>query len=71
MVAFHNRTFDEIAVGEIASLIRVVKPEDIKLFTTLMGGADPPPWVKDSAGEIPGSDERHLAGGTGKLLQLR
>lgn len=54
-VIFHNRTFDEIAIGEMASLIRVVKPEHIKLFATLMGGAEPaPPGVKDSADELPG-----------------
>ena len=36
-----NRTFDEIAIGESASLARTVRPDDIELFATVSGDANP------------------------------
>jgi len=36
-----NKTFDEIAVGDSASLTRTLMPEDVKLFAILTGDFDP------------------------------
>lgn len=36
-----NRTFDEIAIGETASLTREVSPDDIKLFAAVSGDVNP------------------------------
>ena len=36
-----NRIFDELSVGETASLIRLVKPDDIKLFAAVSGDVNP------------------------------
>ncbi|NMG35578.1 bifunctional enoyl-CoA hydratase/phosphate acetyltransferase [Azoarcus sp. TTM-91] len=36
-----NRTFDEIAVGEFAQLIRTLKPDDIHLFAVMSGDVNP------------------------------
>jgi hypothetical protein len=50
----HNRTFDEIAIGDTAAVKRTLTPEDIQVLTLLSGYAGP---------EQPDSDEgsaRHL-----------
>jgi len=36
-----NRTFDEIAVGEFAQLVRTLKPDDIHLFAVMSGDVNP------------------------------
>lgn len=36
-----NKTFDEIHVGDSASLTRTLKPEDVKLFAILTGDVNP------------------------------
>jgi acyl dehydratase len=36
-----NRTFDEIQVGESASLTRTLTPEEIKLFAVMSGDVNP------------------------------
>lgn len=36
-----NRTFDEIAIGESASVVRIVRPDDIELFAAVSGDANP------------------------------
>jgi len=36
-----NRTFDELAVGETASLVRLVKADDVKLFAAESGDVNP------------------------------
>ncbi|HEX6734431.1 MAG TPA: bifunctional enoyl-CoA hydratase/phosphate acetyltransferase, partial [Azonexus sp.] len=36
-----NKTFDEIAIGESASLTRTLMPEDVKLFAILTGDFNP------------------------------
>ncbi len=36
-----NRTFDEIAIGDSASLARTVRPDDIELFAAVSGDANP------------------------------
>jgi phosphate acetyltransferase len=36
-----NRIFDELSVGETASLVRLVKPDDIKLFAAMSGDVNP------------------------------
>jgi len=36
-----NRTFDEIAIGESASAVRIVRPVDIELFAAVSGDANP------------------------------
>jgi len=36
-----NRTFDEIAIGDTASLSRTLTPEDIQLFARVSGDVDP------------------------------
>jgi phosphate acetyltransferase len=39
--ALINRTFDELFVGESASFVRLVKPDDIKLFAAVSGDVNP------------------------------
>jgi phosphate acetyltransferase len=36
-----NRTYDEIRVGDYASLVRTLMPEDVKLFAVLTGDFNP------------------------------
>ena len=36
-----NRTYDEIAVGESASLVRTLRPEDIQMFAIMSGDMNP------------------------------
>lgn len=36
-----NKTYDEIAVGDCASLVRTLMPEDVKLFAILTGDVNP------------------------------
>ena len=36
-----NRTFDEIAVGDSASLVRTLSREDIQLFALVSGDVNP------------------------------
>jgi len=36
-----NRTYDEIAVGDSATLVRTLKPEDIQLFAIMSGDINP------------------------------
>jgi phosphate acetyltransferase/phosphate butyryltransferase len=36
-----NRTFDEIKVGDSASLVRTLTPEDVKLFAVMSGDVNP------------------------------
>ena len=36
-----NKTFDELNIGETASLVRLVKPDDIKLFAAVSGDVNP------------------------------
>ena len=41
MEYIENKTFDEIQVGESASLSRTLKPEDMKLFAVMSGDVNP------------------------------
>ncbi len=47
-----NRTYDEIQVGDSASLTRTLKPEDIQLFAVMSGDVNPahvdPEYAKSS-----------------------
>lgn len=36
-----NRTFDEIAIGDTAQLVRTLRPEDIHLFAVMSGDVNP------------------------------
>ena len=36
-----NRTYDEIAVGETATLVRTLRPEDIQMFAIMSGDINP------------------------------
>jgi acyl dehydratase len=36
-----NRTFDELCIGETASLVRLANPDDIKLFAAVSGDVNP------------------------------
>jgi len=36
-----NRTFDEIQVGDVATLVRTLRPEDIHLFAAMSGDVNP------------------------------
>ena len=38
-----NKTFDELAVGEEASITRVVSRDDLFVFAHASGSLDPPP----------------------------
>lgn len=42
LATVRNRTFDEIAVGDSASIERVLSTQDIELFAVLSGDAGPP-----------------------------
>jgi acyl dehydratase len=44
-----NRTFDEIAIGDSASLERAFSPQDIHMFALQSGDVDPEPAVSSSA----------------------
>jgi len=35
-----NKTFEEIQVGDSASLVRILAPQDVKLFAALPGDVD-------------------------------
>ena len=37
----HNRTFDELAIGESASLVRTAGQDDIQLFAAMSGDVNP------------------------------
>jgi phosphate acetyltransferase len=41
MEYIENRTFDEIRVGDSATLVRTLKPEDIQLFAIMSGDVNP------------------------------
>ena len=47
-----NRTYDEIQVGDSATLIRTLKPQDIQLFAIMSGDVNPahvdPEYAKSS-----------------------
>jgi len=47
-----NLTYDEIKVGDSASLTRTLKPEDIQLFAVMSGDVNPahvdPEYAKSS-----------------------
>src|SRR5512140_3332305 len=36
-----NRTYDEIAVGDTATLVRTLRPEDIQMFAIMSGDINP------------------------------
>ena len=36
-----NRTFDEIAIGDSAQLVRTLLPEDVHLFAVMSGDVNP------------------------------
>ncbi|HXI15948.1 MAG TPA: MaoC/PaaZ C-terminal domain-containing protein, partial [Chloroflexota bacterium] len=36
-----NRTFDEIAIGDTAAILRTLTPEDVQLFAVLSGDVNP------------------------------
>jgi phosphate acetyltransferase len=38
-----NRTFDELQVGDTASLVRIVERDDIDLFAAVSGDVNPAP----------------------------
>ena len=44
-----NRTFDEIAIGDSASLERAFSPQDIHMFALQSGDVDPEPAASSSA----------------------
>ena len=52
MEYIENRTFDEIQVGDSATLVRTLKPEDIQLFAIMSGDVNPahvdPEYAKSS-----------------------
>ena len=52
MEYIENRTFDEIQVGDAATLVRTLKPEDIQLFAIMSGDVNPahvdPEYAKSS-----------------------
>ena len=52
MEHIENRTFDEIQVGDCATLVRTLKPEDIQLFAIMSGDVNPahvdPEYAKSS-----------------------
>jgi len=41
MDCIENRTFDEIKVGDSASLARTLTPEDVQLFAVMSGDVNP------------------------------
>jgi phosphate acetyltransferase len=42
-IAIENRTFDEIRIGESASLAMEIRPKDIELYSAISGDANPVP----------------------------
>ena len=40
-----NRTYDEIAVGDSATLVRTLRPEDIQMFAIMSGDINPATWI--------------------------
>ena len=61
-----NRTFDEITLGESASLERTVTKQDIELYATVSGDANPTHLDEAfaKAGEIQGDGRpQHVLGG--------
>ena len=52
MEHIENRTFDEIRIGDSATLVRTLKPEDIQLFAIMSGDVNPahvdPEYAKSS-----------------------
>ena len=46
-----NRTFDEIAVGDTASLARTLREEDIQLFALVSGDVNPAHVDPDYGGD--------------------
>ena len=36
-----NKTYDEIAVGDVATLVRTLRPEDIQMFAIMSGDINP------------------------------
>ncbi|MBK7136178.1 MAG: bifunctional enoyl-CoA hydratase/phosphate acetyltransferase [Rhodocyclales bacterium] len=52
MEYIENRTYDEIQVGDSASLVRTLKPQDIQLFAIMSGDVNPshvdPEYAKSS-----------------------
>ena len=52
MEYIENRTFDEIQVGDCATLVRTLRPEDIQLFAIMSGDVNPahvdPEYAKSS-----------------------
>ena len=50
MRVLRNRTFDEIAIGDSASLERAFSPQDIHMFALQSGDVDPESAVSSSAG---------------------
>ena len=50
-----NRTFDEIAIGDSASLVRTLRQEDIQMYAIMSGDINPshvhqPAHTRDGAG---------------------
>ena len=41
MQFIENKTYDEIAVGDCASLVRTLRPQDIELFAVMSGDVNP------------------------------
>ena len=41
MQYIENKTFDEIAVGDSAEIVRTLKREDIELFAVMSGDVNP------------------------------
>ncbi len=41
MNCIENRTYDEIKVGDTATLARTLKPQDIQLFAIMSGDVNP------------------------------
>lgn len=55
-----NRTFDEISIGNTASLVRLVKADDIKLFAAVAGDINPAHLdAQYAAGDIVGHVVMH------------
>ncbi|MGB5938001.1 MAG: enoyl-CoA hydratase, partial [Rhodanobacter sp.] len=48
-----NRTFDEIAIGDSATIERSLTAEDVQLLATLYGDGDPQP-LDPTCGAAPG-----------------
>lgn len=51
MVFIETRTYDEIEVGDSATLTRALKPEDVQLFAVMSGEVNPAhvdPWIRST-----------------------